>query len=34
MEKRGNGDVYDLYGKYGEMDAVYGRMVDDVAVPV
>jgi len=34
LRKRPNGDVYNLYGSYGELHVVYGRMVDGVAVPV
>jgi len=30
----GDGDVYDLYGEYGEKEAVYGRIMDGVAMPV
>ena len=34
LRKRENGDVYDVYGSYGEKGVVHGRRVDGVAVPV
>ena len=34
LAKRASGDVYDMFGKYGERNVEYRRLVDGVVVPV
>jgi len=34
LSKRANGDVYGAFGTYSDADALNGRMVDGVVVPV